>query len=59
MTSAEDLLKLQFTKSDTFNKYSIEQVEESLKKAGFENIDIKNFPGKKEHGYFIYAMKRG
>lgn len=57
MTSAEDLMKVPFARTDVFNKYSIDHVLASLEKAGFHKIENNNFTGKSEHGYFIYAVK--
>lgn len=52
MAKREDLSKLKFTDDSVFNKYTIEEVTEALKLAGFRSI---------EHhfnlGYFVKAVK--
>lgn len=55
MASADDLMKIQFARTDVFNKYSIEQVKDSLSKAGFRKVEVGNYHGHKEHGYIILA----
>jgi SAM-dependent methyltransferase len=52
MAGKDDLTKLKFTKDDIFNKYSIDQIIEALKSAGFREFDyyFKN-------GYYIKVKK--
>jgi ubiquinone/menaquinone biosynthesis C-methylase UbiE len=52
MASREDLDKIKFAKNDIFNKYSIEQITEALKSAGFGKVEyyFKN-------GFYIKAIK--
>jgi hypothetical protein len=50
-------MKIKFARTDVFNKYSIDQVKESLEKVGFKNINYNTYSGKSEHGYFINAVK--
>lgn len=52
MASREDLNKVKFAKNDIFNKYSIDQITEALKSAGFGKVEyyFKN-------GYYIKAKK--
>lgn len=50
MASVDDLNKIKFTIGEIFNKYTIEQALESLKLAGFEQIDYYY-----DKGYFIQA----
>lgn len=57
MASADDLMKIQFARTDIFNKYSLKQVKASLERAGFSNIEVNNYAGKREHGYYILAVK--
>jgi ubiquinone/menaquinone biosynthesis C-methylase UbiE len=57
MASAEDLMKIQFARTDVFNKYSIDHVKNCLEKVGFKNIKYNIVSEKKEHGYFIFAGK--
>ena len=52
MARNEDLTKVRFTRNDIFNKYSIEQITDALKSAGFSEADY-NY----KHGYFIKAKK--
>jgi hypothetical protein len=52
MVKSDDLVKLKFAREDVFNKYSISQVVESLKLAGFREIDYFF-----DYGYFIKARK--
>lgn len=52
MASREELIKIKFAKNDIFNKYSIEQITEALKSAGFRKVEyyFKN-------GFYIKAIK--
>lgn len=52
MDSKEDLSKVTFAEDDIFNKYTIEQVQEALKLAGFKKIDYSF-----DNGYFVMAKK--
>lgn len=52
MASKDDLVKIKFAQTDIFNKYSIEQITDALKSAGFSKVD-HNF----KKGYYIKAMK--
>jgi len=52
MAKKDDLNKVRFTKDDIFNKYSIEQISEALKAAGFKEVDYYF-----RKGYFIKAKK--
>lgn len=52
MAKNDDLTKLKFTKSDVFEKYSIEQILEVLKSAGFREVDYFF-----KKGYHIKAKK--
>ncbi len=52
MARNEDLTKVRFARNDIFNKYSIEQITDALKSAGFSEADY-NY----KHGYFIKAKK--
>ncbi len=52
MEKKENLAKLKFTKDDVFNKYSIENLSEALKSAGFREINYYY-----NKGYYIQAKK--
>jgi cyclopropane fatty-acyl-phospholipid synthase-like methyltransferase len=52
MAKKDDLNKIKFTEDDIFNKYTIEQVSEALKSAGFNEIDYYY-----RKGYYIKAKK--
>jgi len=52
MAGKEYLEKHKHTNNDIFNKYAIEQVAETLKTAGFKNIDWSF-----DKGYYIKAVK--
>ncbi|NVO11419.1 MAG: methyltransferase domain-containing protein [Bacteroidales bacterium] len=52
MDSKEDLSKATFAEDDIFNKYTIEQVHDALKLAGFKEIDYYF-----DNGYFVKAKK--
>ena len=50
MAKKEDLAKIKFANNDVFNKHSIEQITEALKKAGFKDVDFYF-----DKGYYIKA----
>jgi len=52
MDSKEDLSKVTFAEDDIFNKYTIEQVVDELKLAGFIEVDYYF-----DNGYFVKAKK--
>lgn len=52
MDSKEDLSKVTFAEDDIFNKYTIEQVVDELKLAGFTVVDYYF-----DNGYFVKAKK--
>ncbi len=52
MDSKEDLSKVPFAEDDIFNKYTIEQVLDALKLAGFSEVDYYF-----DNGYFVKAKK--
>lgn len=52
MARSKDLEKLKFTKDDIFHRYSIEQVVDQLKSAGFGDIQYHD-----DHGYYIRCKK--
>jgi SAM-dependent methyltransferase len=52
MASKEELDKIKFTKKDIFNKYSIEQITNALKTAGFGKVEYYF-----KHGFYIKAKK--
>jgi ubiquinone/menaquinone biosynthesis C-methylase UbiE len=52
MAKKDDLNKAKFTTDDIFNKYTIEQISEALKSAGFNKIDYYS-----KKGYYIKAKK--
>lgn len=52
MAKKDDLTKFIFTKDDIFNKYSIDQISEALKSAGFREFDYYF-----KKGYYIKAKK--
>jgi cyclopropane fatty-acyl-phospholipid synthase-like methyltransferase len=52
MAWKDDLAKLKFTEDDIFNKYSIEEVLDALKSAGFRDCDYYF-----NKGYYITAKK--
>jgi SAM-dependent methyltransferase len=53
MADKDDLTKMKYTNNDIFNKYSIEQIAEALKSAGFWQVDyfFKN-------GYYVKARNK-
>jgi cyclopropane fatty-acyl-phospholipid synthase-like methyltransferase len=52
MAKNDDLNKVKLTRSDIFNKYSIEHVSEALKSAGFREVNYFF-----KHGYYVKAKK--
>jgi ubiquinone/menaquinone biosynthesis C-methylase UbiE len=52
MASKEELNKVKFAKNDIFNKYSIEQITESLRSAGFGKVEYYY-----KNGFYIKAKK--
>jgi cyclopropane fatty-acyl-phospholipid synthase-like methyltransferase len=52
MVHQDYLEKTKFAKNDVFNKYSIEQVVECLKRSGFQDVGFKS-----DKGYFIKCRK--
>jgi len=52
MAHRDNLKKMKFTKDDIFNKYSIMQVTDELKSAGFANIEYRY-----DNGYLITCRK--
>jgi ubiquinone/menaquinone biosynthesis C-methylase UbiE len=52
MAKKEQLSKIKFAKDEIFNKYSIEQVTDDLKSAGFNEVDYFE-----KIGYYIKAKK--
>jgi cyclopropane fatty-acyl-phospholipid synthase-like methyltransferase len=57
MVTPEDLVKLKFTKLDVFNKYSFEDVKETLINVGFSNVKKDSITHKDLKAYCIYATK--
>lgn len=58
MAHREDLNKMKFSKKEIFNKYSIEQVVDELKKSGFKAINYElETDYRFERGYFIKCRK--
>lgn len=52
MAKKDDLTKLKFTEDDIFNKYSIDQISEALKSAGFREFEYYF-----KKGYYIKVKK--
>ena len=52
MANKDELARLKFTSNDIFNKYSIEQISEALKSAGFREFDYYF-----KKGYYIKVKK--
>ncbi|NOU19478.1 MAG: class I SAM-dependent methyltransferase [Bacteroidales bacterium] len=52
MDSKEDLSKVTFAEDDIFNKYTIEQIQDALKLAGFKEVGYYF-----DNGYFVKAKK--
>lgn len=52
MAKNDDLARLNFTKNEIFNKYSIEQITHALQIAGFKDISFYF-----KRGYYIQAKK--
>lgn len=57
MTAAEDMQKLGVTKTEIFNKHSIDSVQTHLKEAGFSKIKIYEDNERHMNSYYIYAWK--
>ena len=52
MASKEELNKIKYADRDFFNKYSIEQITQALKSAGFGKVEFYF-----KHGFYIKAKK--
>jgi SAM-dependent methyltransferase len=58
MATPEDLMKIKFARTDIFNKYSVNTVQELLYKAGFQEVIPDYFDhGQATRGYLIIAKK--
>ncbi len=58
MVSAGDLQQHQNTKSDVFNKYTVDHVRSIMESAGFKDIRIFEESGNNRKAYCIYAGKQ-
>jgi hypothetical protein len=58
MVSAGDLQQHQNTKSDVFNKYTVDHVRSIMESAGFKDIRIFEESGNNRKVYCIYAGKQ-
>ena len=58
MATPEDLMKIQFARTDIFNKHSVESVQELLLRAGFQEVIPDYFHhGPAARGYLVIAKK--
>ncbi|OHD06542.1 MAG: hypothetical protein A2086_00465 [Spirochaetes bacterium GWD1_27_9] len=57
MVAKENLLKTNFTNTEVFNKYAIEDIKKILKDLNFKNIEYETINLKSRTGYLISAKK--